>query len=369
MKIAVDLKNPAREPKDIDWNNLGFGMYLTGRMFEVHWNKDKGWYDAKVGPYHNLILDPACQVLHYAQEIFEGMKAYHHEDGEIYCFRPEKNFERLNASARRMCMPEIPVAQQLDALSRLLDAEREWVPKISGHSLYIRPTMIGTEVGLGVRASSEYIYYHILSPVASYFDGGFKPIRLLATKDFVRASEGGVGAAKTGGNYAASLYAGQKAKEMGYDQVIWLDGKEHRYIEESGTMNLFMVIDGKLTTAPLTGTILPGITRDSILTSAVDLGITAEERKVPIEELLEGTQSGRVTEVFAAGTAAVVTAVGEIGFVGNDYKIGSGDAGPITRKIHNLITGIQQGKIEDKYAWMYKIPHYASTAKTNGANS
>lgn len=330
---------------------LGFGRVFADRMFRMSYTESGGWGTPEIVPHGPLSLDPAAMVLHYAQEIFEGQKAYRASDGRITLFRPEANAERLNRSARRMCMPEVPVDIQVRATTKLVSILRDWIPEAPS-ALYIRPTMIATEAALGVRSAREFLYFIICSPVGPYFPRGFSPVRVLAEDRFVRAAEGGMGDAKTGGNYAGSLLAQSLAMKKGYDQILWLDAKEHRYIEEIGAMNVFFVLDGALVTSSLHGSILPGITRDSLLRLARDEGRAVEERSLSIEELIQGLESGAVTEAFGSGTAAVVTPIGGIGYKGTDYLVGDGKPGEVARQYYKILTDFQYGHAKDPYGWI-----------------
>ncbi len=338
-----------------DPGNQPFGKAFTDRMFSMTYRDGEGWSSASVHRYKPFEMDPAARVLHYSQEIFEGLKAYKGPDGETLLFRPEANAQRLNRSAARVCMPQIPEEDFLAILKELLTAEERWVPSTPGTSLYIRPTMIATEPALGVHPSSEYIFYVILSPVGAYFKEGFKPVSLFVEDTYARAVVGGVGEAKTGGNYAASLLGGQKAEKLGYSQMLWLDAKEHKYVEEVGAMNIFFVFGDTLVTPPLTGSILPGITRDSILTLAKSLGYKAEERQVSIDEVIEGAKTGVLKEAFGAGTAAVIAPVGVLGYKGTDYSINDNQVGPITEKLYTSLTSIQTGLAPDPFGWVKRV--------------
>jgi branched-chain amino acid aminotransferase len=330
---------------------LGFGRYFADLMFQMRYTEGKGWHDPEIGPYQPFALDPASMVFHYGQEIFEGQKAYRWEDGRVAMFRPDANAARMNRSAQRLCMPAIPVDDQMQAVFTLVGLLQEWIPPAPS-SLYVRPFMISTEPALGVRAANQYLYSVICSPVGPYFAKGFAPVRVKAEPAYVRAVEGGTGDAKCGGNYANSLLAQNIARKEGYEAVLWLDAKEHRYVEEIGAMNILFVIDGKLVTSPLHGSILPGITRDSILRLARDLGIVVEERSVSIREIIEGIQHGVVKEAFGAGTAAVITPVGTIGWGGKDFHVNGGEVGPITRQFYKTLTDYQYGKAQDPYGWV-----------------
>ena len=353
MEIAVQTRpEKSVAAKKALQQKLGFGNVLADEMFMMKYAADRGWYDAAIVPYGPITLDPTAMVFHYGQEIFEGHKAYRWEDGRIALFRPEENASRLNRSADRMMMPVIPEHFQVEVAIRLVQHLRDWVPTEEGASLYIRPTMIATETGLGVRPSKEFLYFVICSPVGPYYPTGFAPVKVRAEDKHVRAVIGGTGAAKTGGNYSAGLYVQRQAFDAGYAGVLWLDGMEHRYVEEIGAMNFMVVVDGKLVTPPLLGSILPGITRASILHMAADIGLEPEERRITIDEILEGTRNGRVTEAFGVGTAAVVTPIGTIGYKDEDYVVTGEQTGPVARKIHRTLTDIQWGRQKDPYGWM-----------------
>ncbi|MEZ4647420.1 MAG: branched-chain amino acid aminotransferase [Candidatus Eisenbacteria bacterium] len=353
MEIAVQTRpeRSAAAEKALE-QKLGFGNVLADEMFMMHYTEGRGWHDAAIKPYAPISLDPSAMVFHYGQEIFEGHKAYRWDDGRVAMFRPDQNAARLNRSAERMMMPAIPEAFQVEVATRLVQRLQDWVPTQEGASLYLRPTMIATETGLGVRPSKEFLYFVICSPVGPYYPTGFKPVKVRAEDKHVRAVIGGTGAAKTGGNYAAGLYVQRSAFEAGYAGVLWLDGQEHKYVEEIGAMNFMVVMDGKLVTAPLLGSILPGITRASVLHMAPDMGVEAEERRISIDEVLEGIKSGRVTEAFGVGTAAVVTPIGTIAYKGEDYVITGDEVGPMAQKIHKTLTDIQWGRQRDPYGWM-----------------
>ncbi|MBO8138375.1 MAG: branched-chain amino acid aminotransferase [Desulfotomaculum sp.] len=348
---------PENELKPLfeDANNLAFGRIFTDRMFTMKYNAEKGWHDPKIEKYKSFSLDPAACVLHYSQEIFEGLKAYVSEDGRVLMFRPEQNVRRMNRSARRLCMPEIPEEDFLQAMKELVMVEKRWIPRAPGTSLYVRPTMLGTEAFLGVHPSAEYLFYIILSPVGPYFKAGFNPVSIYVEDTLVRAVVGGVGDIKTGGNYAASLKAGEKAQQKGFSQVLWLDAKEHKYVEEVGAMNIFFVYGSKLVTPPLSGSILPGITRASILELGPDMGLEVEERPITIDEVIEDINSGRITEVFGSGTAAVVSPVGLLHYKDKDYLINNNQVGEVTRAVYKRLVDIQYGKAEDKFGWVHEL--------------
>ena len=355
MEIAV--RTAQSEPsriKSILSQDLGFGRIFADQMFCMRFTESAGWHDSEIIPYGPIPLAPSAMVLHYGQEIFEGQKAYRWADGRIAMFRPEANAARFNSSARRMVMPEIPVDVQVRATLELVSRLRDWVPEPPS-SLYVRPTMIASEPALGVRPAKEYLYFIIGSPVGPYFPKGFAPIRVKAEEHYVRAAEGGTGAAKTGGNYAGALRAQTDAKAEGYDGNLWLDAKHHRYIEEFGAMNVLFVLEGKLVTSPLLGSILPGITRESILKMARDEGRPVDERRLSIEEVTAGIEKGTLTEAFGAGTAAVVTPIGTIGWRGKDYVIGDNKPGALTKHIYDTLTGMQYGRVPDRYGWVRTI--------------
>ncbi|WP_309112947.1 branched-chain amino acid aminotransferase [Saccharothrix sp.] len=337
----------------------GFGQHFTDHMVTIRWNRDKGWHDAAVEPYHSLELDPAAMVLHYGQAIFEGLKAYRRPDGSIASFRPEANAARFRASARRIAMPELPDELFLESIRQLVEVDARWVPSVAEESLYLRPFMYSTEKGLGVRPANEYLYVLIASPAGSYFAGGLKPVTVWLSTEYVRAAPGGTGAAKFAGNYAASLVAQAQAAEQGCDQVVWLDAVERRWVEEMGGMNLFFVLgsgaDARIVTPELSGALLPGITRDSLLRLAADLGHAVEERRFSTEEWEKKAESGELTEVFACGTAAVITPVGHVKHAGGQFSTSGGATGEVTMKLRERLTGIQQGTIEDPHGWMTKL--------------
>lgn len=353
MEIKV-LPLPAENMKQKvkDETKLTFGRQFTDRMLLVEWKSDQGWCDARIQPYEPFVLDPSCLVFHYAQEIFEGLKAYKWADGRVALFRPEMNARRFNQSADRLCMPAVPEELFLNGITQLLSLEKDWVPSAPQTSLYIRPAMIAVEPVLGVKPSAHYYFFVILSPVGAYYAAGFNPVSILVEDHFVRAVPGGTGEAKTGGNYASSLKAALKAKENGYDQVLWLDGCEHRYIEEVGSMNMFFAYGNKIVTAGLNGSILSGITRDSILKLAVSLGYQVEERPIEINELLADIKNGKVTEAFGSGTAAVVTPVGKLCFKDEVVQLSGGNVGKITQELYDTLTGIQTGKRKDEFGWV-----------------
>jgi branched-chain amino acid aminotransferase len=356
MKIAVHLASASgRKPRPTDESALGFGKIFSDHMFLMEYSEGPGWHDARVVPYGPLSLDPAAMVFHYGQEIFEGLKAYRGAGGSVCLFRPRMNFERLNRSAARLCMPEIPPDDQFEAVSALVRADRNWIPSSRGTSLYIRPVMMATEPGLGVRPAAEYLYFIITGPVGNYYSRGFEPVRILVEQRFVRAARGGVGEAKTGANYAASLLAAKNAKEKGFDQVLWLDAGRRESVEEVGTMNIFFVIGDELITPPLSGSILPGVTRDSVLRIAHAWGWKVSERPINIEEVRKASAVGSLREVFGTGTAAVISPVGALSFLGEELTVNEGRVGELSGKLFEEITGIQYGEVPDRYGWMHEI--------------
>ncbi|MER5180023.1 branched-chain amino acid aminotransferase [Streptomyces sp. NPDC002896] len=337
--------------------NPGFGRYFTDHMVTIKWTEGRGWHDGQLVPYAPLSIDPANMTLHYAQEIFEGLKAYRQPDGSVATFRPEANARRFQSSARRLAMPELPVETFIEACDVLVQQDKAWVPAHGGEeSLYLRPFMIATEVGLGVRPANEYLFIVIASPAGAYFPGGVKPVSIWLSEDRVRAVPGGMGDAKTGGNYAASLLAQAEAAEKGCDQVAYLDAVEHKWVEELGGMNLYFVYGNKIITPALTGSLLAGVTRDSLLSVARDLGYESEEGRVSIDQWREDTANGTLTEVFACGTAAVITPVGTVKSKGGEWTQGDkGDPGEVTLKLRGALLDIQRGIAEDKHGWMHRL--------------
>ena len=346
-RIAEVLENP------------GFGQHFTDHMVRAQWTAEQGWHGAELIPYGPLALDPATNFLHYGQQIFEGLKAYRHADGTIQTFRPVQNAERFARSARRLAMAEVPVELFLGSIEALVRADREWVPTGAERSLYLRPFLLGTQVALGIKPSSRYDYLLIASPAGAYFSGGITPVTVWISDDYVRAAPGGTGEAKCAGNYAASLVAQAEATQHGCDQVVWLDAVERRFIEEMGGMNLYFVYgsgDGaRLVTPRLTGSLLPGITRDSLLTVAADLGIRAEEGTISVEDWRAGCASGEITEVFACGTAAVITPVGQVKSRNGAWSVGGGQAGPVAMRLRETLLAIQTGSFPDRHNWLHRI--------------
>ena len=341
--------------KPADESKLGFGKIFSDHMLLINYNEGHGWHDARVEPYGNLSLDPACSVLHYGQEIFEGAKCYRTEKG-FNLFRIQDNFARMNRSAERLGMAQMPIELYMESLMALLSVDKEWTPHQAGTSLYIRPTMIATDAALGVSAAQSYLYYVLLSPSGAYYASGLAPVSIYVEDQLVRAVRGGVGFAKTGGNYAASILAGTKAKHEGYAQVLWLDGVEQKYIEEVGSMNMMFVYDNKKIVTPmLNGSILPGITRDSVLKLAAHMGYETEEAHLSIDDVIADAKKGRVTEAFGTGTAAVVSPVNMIAYKEDKVAIGDGGIGAITQKLYDTLTGIQYGRIADPFGWVTSL--------------
>jgi len=348
-------RSVARSPQaPLDPTKLPFGRTFAPNMFMVDWDEGKGWHDPRIVPYGPLNLGPAAMVLHYGQEIFEGLKAFKHPDGSVHLFRPDRNAARLNTSATRMSMPEIPVELQLEAMRRLIKTDTDWVPPPPA-TLYVRPTMIATQEALGVHSSKNFLYFIITGPTGPYFGTSTSAVRIMVARDWVRAAPGGTGAAKTGGNYAASLVASAVAKEKGCDQVMWLDAVERRHVEEVGAMNLMFVFDGVVTTPPTSGTILAGITRESLGVLCKELKLPFVERPIHIEEVFRGLPSGNCTEIFGCGTAAVVSPVGELLDGDKICRVGDGNEGPVARKLRETLTAIQFGTAKDTHGWMMKL--------------
>jgi branched-chain amino acid aminotransferase len=353
--MEATVTESARLKEKPDESKLGFGTLFTDYMFIMDYEPDKGWHSARIVPYGPMALEPSTMFLHYAQGAFEGLKAYRTESGSIQLFRPQENFKRLNRSCRRLCMPELDEDFALDALKQLLTMEKDWVPGAPETSLYIRPTLIAMDPYLGVRASHTYRFFIILSPVGAYYPEGFNPVKIQVTHEYVRAVRGGVGEAKTPGNYAASILAGEKAHNEGYSQVLWLDGVEQKYLEEVGSMNIFFVIEDEIVTPELNGSILPGITRDSVIRLAKHWNDKVSEKKISIDELMQAHADGKLQEVFGSGTAAVISPVGEIKYGDQEITISGGEVGPVALKYYKAITDIQYGKADDPLGWIVAV--------------
>ena len=334
---------------------LGFGKIFTDHMFVMNYTEGKGWHDPRIEPFHNISLSPAAMVYHYGQEMFEGLKAYKGENGEVFLFRPDMNAKRTNATNDRLVIPQIPVEDFVQAVSAVVDVDRDWIPTEPGTSLYIRPFIIATDEFLGVAPSKTYLFMVILSPSGAYYESGLAPVGIWIEDEYVRAVRGGIGFAKTGGNYAASLIAQQKAHDAGFSQVLWLDGVERKYIEEVGAMNIFFKIGGKIVTPALSGSILPGITRNSVIQVCKSWGYEVEERKISVDELLQAQKDGTLEECFGTGTAAVISPVGKLRYVDEIMTIQDGQTGPVSLKLYETITGIQLGKLPDEFGWRVKV--------------
>lgn len=344
---------PKELPKED--NPLKFGTIFTDHMFIMNYETGKGWHDARIVPYAPLSLDPSAMVFHYGQEMFEGLKAYKTEDGRTLLFRPDKNIERANNTNRRICIPEIPEEDFLDAIKAVVKTDEAWIPTKPGTSLYIRPFVIATDPFLGVRPSDTYMFIIILSPVGAYYPEGLNPVKIWIEDEYVRAVKGGVGEAKTGANYVASLAAQVKAHDDGYSQVLWLDGVERKYIEEVGAMNIFFKINGTVVTPKLNGSILPGVTRNSVIELCKTWGVPVEERKISVDELYEASNNGSLEEVFGTGTAAVISPVGHLRFEDHVMQVSDGGIGELSQRIYDTITGIQLGDIEDTFNWTVEV--------------
>lgn len=355
MEIKIVEALPKYMKPKPDETKLGFGKHFTDHMFTMKYKEGTGWHDPVIEPYHYLQLDPTAMCLHYGQEIFEGLKAYRGKKDEIYLFRPMENIRRMNASAERLCMAQIDETVFFDALKKFVLLERDWIPREAGSSLYIRPTMIATEAALGVHPSSEYLFFIIAGPVGAYYAHGFAPTKIYVSEEYVRAAVGGTGQVKAAGNYAASLYASRIATDMGYTQVLWLDAREKKYVEEVGTSNIFFVIGDELITPPLGGTILPGVTRDSVIKLASHLGVNVKERPLPITEVIDAIEKGTLKEAFASGTAAIISPVGQIYFHKKEYIINNGKTGSLAEKLFHEILHIQYGSKKDPFGWRLQL--------------
>ena len=353
----IDIKitktqTPKEKPAD---NTLGFGKYFSDHMFIMDYDKGQGWHDARIVPFGDVVLHPASTVLHYGSEIFEGLKAYRAKNGQVQLFRPIENMRRLNSSAERLCLPAIPEEDNLRILMTFVELEKEWVPHSEGASLYLRPFMFGDDPFLGVHGVNHAVYMIIASPSGSYYKEGINPVGIMIESEDVRAVRGGTGYAKCGGNYAASNRAGEKAEKKGYSQVLWLDGVERKYIEEVGAMNVMFKINGEIITPALTGSILPGVTRKSCIEVLKKEGYKVSERLFSIDELREALENGTLEEAWGCGTAAVVSPIGRLSYLGKEYTVNEGKIGEVTQKLYDTLTGIQWGKVEDTFGWIEKI--------------
>ncbi|MBO5078138.1 MAG: branched-chain amino acid aminotransferase [Oscillospiraceae bacterium] len=354
LDIKIELTAQPKA-KPAPGEKLGFGKIFTDHMFIMNYTEGQGWHDARIVPFQNISLSPAAMVYHYGQEMFEGLKAYKNSDGQVYLFRPDMNAKRTNNTNDRLVIPQLPVEDFVQAVSAVVDVDRDWIPTDPGTSLYIRPFIIATDEFLGVAPSKTYLFMVILSPSGAYYESGLAPVGIWIEDEYVRAVRGGIGFAKTGGNYAASLIAQQKAHDAGFSQVLWLDGVERKYIEEVGAMNIFFKIAGKVVTPALSGSILPGITRDSTIQLCKEWGYEVEERKISAEELLQAQKDGTLEEVFGTGTAAVISPVGKLRFRDEVMTIADGQTGPLSLKLYETITGIQTGKLPDPKGWRVRV--------------
>lgn len=354
QEIKITLTKTPRE-KPANEGKLGFGKIFTDHMYIMPYSPEKGWHDPVIEPYHSIELEPSAMVFHYGQEMFEGLKAYRTEDGRTLLFRPDKNIERANRSNRRLCIPEIPPEDFLNALTTLVDVEKEWIPTAPGTSLYIRPFVIATDPFLGVRPADHYLFIIILSPSGAYYESGLDPVKIWIEDDYVRAVRGGIGEAKTGGNYVASLKAQMKAHDEGYSQVLWLDGVERKYIEEVGAMNIFFKINGKVVTPMLNGSILPGVTRASCIDLCRHWGMEVEERRISVDELVQAAKDGSLEECWGSGTAAVISPVGTLRYEDTVMEISGGGIGPVSQKLYDTVTGIQTGRLKDEFGWTVNV--------------
>ncbi len=353
----MDIKFIERKDKKAkpEQDNLGFGRYFTDYMFEMDYSPEQGWINPTIKPYGPISIDPSTMVLHYGQSVFEGLKVYLSKKNEVILFRPYKNIERLNKSNARMCIPEMDESFVMHAITELIKVDKDWIPTAEGTSLYIRPFVFASDASVGVRPSNTYKFMVILSPVGAYYPEGFNPVKIYVEQFYVRAVRGGIGGAKTAGNYAASIKAQAEAKKKGFSQVLWLDGVEQKYIEEVGTMNVFFKINNEVITPELNDSILNGVTRDSVIQLLKDIEYKVTERRVSIEEIIEAQEKGELEEVFGTGTAAVISPVGEMWLGDKKMVINDGSVGEVSLRIYNLLTKIQTGQIEDKHNWTVKI--------------
>ncbi len=353
MEIKIQkTTTPKAKP---DWKNLGFGHIFTDHMFIMDYDEGQGWHDARIVPYQPLVLDPSALVFHYAQECFEGLKAYRCPDGSVQLFRPDKNAERMQSTHDRLCIPQIPVADFVDAIKALVSVDKDWVPSEPDTSLYIRPFTIATEAVLGVKASAKYQFIVICSPSGAYYAEGLNPVKIYVEDEYVRATPGGTGYIKCGGNYAASIAAGEKAHKLGYSQVLWLDGVERKYVEEVGAMNIMFKMGGEIYTAATTGTVLPGITRMSCIELLKSWGYKVNEGKLAIDTVMEAGRDGSLEEVFGTGTAAVISPVGSLMYEQEVVTVNNFEIGELTQKLYDTLTGMQFGKLEDTMGWTVKV--------------
>jgi len=353
-KIRIELTKEKKQ-KPADQSKLGFGNYYTDHMFIMNYDEGEGWHDPRIVPYQNIALDPAAMCLHYGQEVFEGLKAYRTKKGEILLFRPDRNMARMNKSNERLCIPEFDEEFAVEAIKELVKVDEDWIPTEEGTSLYIRPFIFAVDPHVGVHPAHHLLFVIILSPVGAYYPEGLNPVKIYVEDNYVRAVKGGIGFAKTGGNYAASLKAQDEASKQGYTQVLWLDGVERKYIEEVGTMNVFFVIDDEVITPELQGSILSGVTRMSCIDILRSWGMKVSERRLSIEEVAQAAREGRLKEAFGSGTAAVISPIGELKWGDEIMKINNGEIGAISQRLYDNLTGIQWGDIEDTFGWTVKV--------------
>lgn len=354
LDIKYELTTSPKQKPAAD-DPLVFGTIFTDHMFIMNYETGKGWHDARIVPYQPIVLEPSAMVFHYGQEMFEGLKAYRGPKEEVLLFRPDKNIERANKTNRRLCIPEIPEEDFLQALKAIVKTDADWIPEKPGTSLYIRPFIIATDPFLGVRPSDTYLFIIILSPVGPYYESGLEPVKIWIEDEYVRAVRGGIGEAKTGGNYVASLKSQVKAHDEGYSQVLWLDGVERKYIEEVGAMNIFFKINGKVVTPMLTGSILAGVTRDSVIQLCKQWGVPVEERRISVDEVYEAAMNGTLEECFGSGTAAVISPVGELRFEDHRFEINGGKIVELSQKLYDTVTGIQLGKVKGPEGWSVQV--------------
>ncbi|GIN96242.1 branched-chain-amino-acid aminotransferase 2 [Siminovitchia terrae] len=355
MNRQIDIQLSTNRKDKPSLSDLKFGKTYTDHMFIMDYSEEKGWHDPRIVPYQPITLDPAATIFHYGQTIFEGLKAYISENEEVFLFRPDENIKRLNRSSTRMCIPEVDEELALEALQQLVSIDRDWIPNQEGMSLYIRPFIISTEPNLDVTPSKSYTFMIIMSPVGSFYKEGMNPVKISVESEFVRAVRGGTGNAKTAGNYAGAMIVQEKASASGYSQVLWLDGKENKYIEEVGSMNVFFKINGEVVTPALSGSILEGITRKSVIELLQHWGVPVSERRISIEELHDAYQNGQLEEAFGSGTAAVISPIGELFWKNEKMIINNGKTGELSLKVYNSLTGIQTGKEEDPFGWRVKV--------------
>lgn len=354
QEIRIELtKSPKQKPAA--QSQLGFGQLFTDHMYIMDYHEGQGWHDPRIVPYQPISLDPSAMVFHYAQEMFEGLKAYRTEEGRVLMFRPDRNIARAENSCKRLCIPPVPADDFMNAMKTLVNLERDWIPTEPGTSLYVRPFIIATDPHLGVHPSHSYQFIIILSPSGAYYASGLNPVKIWIEDDYVRAVRGGIGEAKAGGNYAASLKAQEKSDAEGYAQVLWLDGVERKYIEEVGSMNIFFKIAGKVVTPALNGSILPGVTRATCLDLCRAWGLEVEERRVSVDELVAAARDGSLEECWGSGTAAVISPVGVLRYGDEVMEIAGGGIGPLSQKLYDTVTGIQTGKLEDSFGWTVEI--------------